>query len=120
MKIFKTKDILPKFKGEILDITKEEIKELLSKDFNDNIDEVAFIPKVNILFVIYDEYSRSRVIYLNKENSNSLDLGTLTLDNLDSFSLDNFKLVEIRNEDFSSIAEGVEVISKIVIDNKGE
>lgn len=120
MKII-SEDILPNLKEEITEITEEGIKDFLSKHFvHDKINEVAFIPKVDVIFVIYDDYKRSRVIFTTKESASIQDLGNLTLDNLDSFSLDTFELKEIRHEDFSSISEGVEVLARIVIDSNKE
>lgn len=67
------------------------------------------------------DIKKSRIIYVIKESLNLESIGNLTLDNLDSFSIDNFSFKELRNEDFPSVSEGVETLSRIVIDNnKGE
>lgn len=121
MKIILSEDILPNLKEEIIHVSEDEVKTLLDKYFSGKTaDEVAFIPKVNVLFVIYNNYTRSRVMFIIKENSGIMSLGNLTLDNLDNFSLDTFELKEIRHEDFGSISEGVEVLARIVIDNNKE
>lgn len=121
MKIILSEDILPNLKEEIIHVSEDEVKTLLDKYLpNIEVNEVAFIPKVNVLFVIYNNYTRSRVMFIIKENSGIMSLGNLTLDNLDNFSLDTFELKEIRHEDFGSISEGVEVLARIVIDNNKE
>jgi hypothetical protein len=122
MKIVESRDLLPKLKDEIIYISEEEIKNLVFSSIDgEEINEVSFIPKVNIIFVIYGGYKKSRIIYVIKESLNLESIGNLTLDNLDSFSIDNFSFKELRNEDFDTVSEGVETLSRIVIDNnKGE
>lgn len=122
MKIVESRDLLPKLKDEIIYISEEEIKNLVFSSIDgEEINEVSFIPKVNIIFVIYGGYKKSRIIYVVKESADLSNIGSLTLDNLDSFSIDNFSFKELRNEDFDTVSEGVETLSRIVIDNnKGE
>lgn len=121
MKIFLSEDILPNLKSETIDIKEEDIEKIINNSSgNIKANECVFIKKVNIIFVIYDNFTKSRLIYVIEESSDIKDFGDLTLENLSSFSLNSTEIKELRHEDFSSVSEGIETLSKIVIDNNKE
>ena len=121
MKIIREFDLLPSFAGEFFSLTEEEITNIVKNSIGEEteIQEVAFIPRVNVVFVIYGN-SRSRVIFLTKITSMNMFDGTLTLDNLENFSFDSFSIKELRHEDYESIADGLSAIIQIKVKNDNE
>lgn len=119
MKVIFSDDLLPEMTADTFDITEDEVVKIVRGSLSEvvHVDESAFIPKVNIILTVYDNFKKSRVIYLTEEAGDISDLGDLTLENLESFSLDTVKLKELRHEDFDSVAEGIETLARIVIDN---
>ena len=119
MKIFEEVDLLPDFFGEFFNLTEEKIKKLTIDSFQseENIQEVIFIPRVNIIVATYDNNSKMRIIFLTKELGNYFDIGTLTLENMNNFSFENFSIKELRHEDYNSISEGLGALIQIKVKN---
>jgi hypothetical protein len=121
MKIFPQEDILPKLKSNTILIKEDDIQRIVEDSLKGQLaDECIFLEKINVIFVIYNNYKKSRLIYVIEEISDIQDFGDLSLENLSNFSLDSIAIKELRNEDFNSVSEGVETLSKIVIDNNKE
>lgn len=119
MKIFKEVDLLPDFFGEFFNLTEKEIKDLTVNSFQseEDIQDVIFIPRVNIIVATYDNNSKIRIIFLTKEVGNSFDIGTLTLENMNNFSFETSTIKELRHEDYASISEGLGAIIQIKVKN---
>lgn len=121
MNIIKEYDLLPNFHGEFFNLTEEEIVQIAKDSLEEGteIQEIAFIPRVNVIFVIHGE-AKSRIIFLTKTTDMNMFSGTLTLDNLDNFSFDSFSIKELRHEDYDSIADGLSAIIQIKVKNDNE
>lgn len=114
-------DLIPEFAGEKIELSEEDIIKIINNSlgFENGMlfQEAVFVPRVNVIVLTYDEGKRSRVIFVTKESQMMEDFGTLTLDNLDNFSFDNFTIKELRHEDYDIASGGLEALVQIKVKN---
>lgn len=113
-------DLMPEFAGEKLELTEEDIINLVQKNLGDGVafQEAVFIPRVNIILFSYEKEKRSRIIFVTKEAQLIEDFGDLSLENIDDFDFDKLIIKELRYEDYDNVSGGLEAIIQIKVKNQ--